>query len=182
LLVEWQNMSMRDRDPFLERSLGPETGTGPRRSVDLRLWFWRVLSWDALLPAVILVVPGIVQQIVPNRRGFLEIISVALPVGAFVFRFYSGKRQIALNYCSDRVRLFQFGVFFIGILPLALIDCFLILSHLMPKGALFAAGSDRIMWGILFGIYLMSMIVAMYPGRTAVADDPRNMDFGENVS
>jgi hypothetical protein len=48
---------------------------------------------------------------------------------------------------------------------LDLIDCFMILSHLMPQGALVASESDMLAWAILVGIYLTSMAVAMYPGR-----------------
>ena len=56
-------------------------------------------------------------------------------------------------------------MFCVGILPLVLMDCFLILSHLMPRGSIFTAGEWPI-WASMLAIYLTSMAVAMYPGRT----------------
>ena len=56
-------------------------------------------------------------------------------------------------------------MFCLGILPLVLIDCCFILSDLMPKGALLENKGDRIVLAIMFSVYLVSMIIAMYPGR-----------------
>ena len=48
---------------------------------------------------------------------------------------------------------------------LALIDAVLMLSHVMPKGELFRADGDRLIWAILVAFYLTMMAIAMYPGR-----------------
>jgi hypothetical protein len=134
------------------------------RHVNYRFWLLRVITWDAILPVVVAVVPAVIIFFFPNRRGFIEITSVTLPVGAFLLRSITGKRQIARNRCSQAVRTFQFCVFVIGILPLVLVDCFMVLSHLMPDGALFATKTDRLVLAVLAAIYLVCMVVAMYPG------------------
>ena len=73
------------------------------------------------------------------------------------------------------VQRFQFFVFCLGILPLVLLDCFMILSHLMPQGALFATHAEFIVLAIVFAIYLTLMTVAMYPGRAI----PSHADWDE---
>jgi hypothetical protein len=64
------------------------------------------------------------------------------------------------------LRRVQFAFLCLGLLVLALIDCVLMLSHIMPNGAAWATRSDRIVWAILASFYLTSMTIAMYPGRT----------------
>jgi hypothetical protein len=141
------------------------------RQVNFGFWLLRVITWDAILPLVVALVPTLIILIFPNRRGFIEITSVMLPVGAFLLRAINGKRQIARNRCSQTVRAFQFCVFVVGILPLVLLDCVMILSHLMPDGAFLATTTDRLVLAVLVAIYLVSMIVAMYPG-SATTEEP----------
>ncbi len=113
----------------------------------------------------------------------MKVTAVTLPIAAFFLRVIAGKHHIASNRCSIAVRRFQFCVFCFGILPLALIDCVLILSLVMPKGALFEADTDRLVWAILFAIYLTSMAVAMYPGRDAPPrSDSVRAEFGVSLS
>jgi hypothetical protein len=134
------------------------------RHVNYGFWLLRVITWDTILPVVVALVPAAIIFLFPNRRGFVEIISVTLPVGAFLLRVINGKRQITTNRCSEAVRTFQFCVFVFGILPLVLVECFMVLSHLMPDGALFATKTDRMILAVLAAIYLACMVVAMYPG------------------
>jgi hypothetical protein len=132
--------------------------------VNYRSWLLRVLTWDTLLPACVGLIPHVVELLFPDHRGVMEVVSVTLPIVAFFLRFHAGKRQIESNRCSEAVRGFQFFIFTLGILPLVLVDCFMILSHLMPEGALFATKTDLLVWTSFFVIYLTSMVVAMYPG------------------
>jgi hypothetical protein len=133
--------------------------------VSYRKWLFRLLAWDGLLPACIAFAPIAVELIHPHNRGAIEITSVTLPVAAFLLRVRAGKRHIDSNQCSGLVRCFQFCALGLAIVPLILIDCFIILSHLMPKGAPFAR-NEWLVWPILLGFYLTLMAVAMYPGRT----------------
>jgi hypothetical protein len=145
--------------------------------VDYGSWALRVIAWDAVLAACIAFLPLGVKLLFPDRRGVMEVTAVILPIVAFLLRFRAGKRHVASNHCSKAVRRFQLGVFCLGILPLALVDCVIILSDLMPKGALFASEEDRTIWAILLSIYLGSMIIAMYPGRTIPSPDGSDDPF-----
>ncbi len=131
-------------------------------------WLLRLIAWDSLLPACLMLAPLVIETLFPKQRGIMEITAVILPIGAFFLRIRAGKRYIASNRCSQKVRWFQHGALYLGIMPLVLIDCVIILSHLMPKGALLASAGDRIVLGLMFGFYLALMAIAMYPGK----DDP----------
>lgn len=133
--------------------------------VNYASWLRRLIAWDGLLPVGILIVPTGIEILFPNNRGLLEIAAVALPIAALLLRVRAGKHYIASNQCSMAVRRFQYCVFCFGILPLVLVDCFMILSHLIPKGAALVDDSDLLVLVIFFAIYLSSMAIAMYPGR-----------------
>jgi hypothetical protein len=142
-----------------------EAGTVER--VNYGSWLRTLIAWDGLLPGCIVILPTAIEILFPNRRGAIEIAALILPITAFFLRVRAGKHHIASNRCSVAFRRFQFCVFCFAIFPLVLIDCFLVLSHVMPKGALFEADTDWLIWVILFAIYLTLMAVAMYPGRDA---------------
>jgi hypothetical protein len=136
------------------------------RNVNFGAWLFRVLTWDGLLPAFVILAPMLIEVLIPNNRGAIEIAAVVLPITGFFIRISVGKRHIASNSCGVVVRRLQFGVFCLGILTLVLIDSVLILCHVMPKAAPFATKADCIVWIVLFSTYLTSMTIAMYPGRT----------------
>lgn len=139
--------------------------------VNYRTWFFRVITWDGLLPACILLAPTVAELLLPHNRGLIEFMAVATPIVAFFARIRAGKHHIASNHCTRVVRAIQFCVFCLGLFPLVLIDAVVILSHVMPAGALFAAKEDRIVFVALVSIYLAAMLIAMYPGRAeAIAD------------
>jgi hypothetical protein len=144
----------------------------PAGHVNYRSWLLRVITWDTLLPACVGLIPYGIKLLFPNRRGVIELTAVTLPVAAFFLRLRAGRRQIAANHCSEAVRRFQFGIFVLGVLPLVLVDCFLILTHVMPPGALFAAPGDWLISGIVLGIYLLCMTIAMYPGYSPAEEEP----------
>ena len=115
--------------------------------------------------------PTLIDFCFPNRRGVMEITAVTLPVAAFLLRARAGWRHITTNKCSDLVQRFQFFVFCIGILPLVLFDCFMILSRLMPHGDPNATHDELLVLGSAFAAYLVLMAIAMYPGRTIPIPD-----------
>jgi hypothetical protein len=131
--------------------------------VNYRSWLLRVLTWDTLLPACVGLVPLGVELVFPNHRSVMEVVAVTLPIVAFFLRLRAGKRQIDSNRCSEAVRGIQSCTFVLGIMPLILVECFMVLSHLMPKGAVFTK-AELPVWAGIFIIYMMSMVVAMYPG------------------
>jgi hypothetical protein len=143
-------------------------------------WVLRIITWDAVLRVCVAFLPLAVKLLFPNRRAAMEVTAVILPIVAFLLRFRAGRRQIGSNRSPRAIQRIQFGVFCLGILPLVLIDSFLILSHLMPPGALWQHPGDRMILVLLFSIYLASMVVAMYPGRerrcAAESDDFPGVD------
>ena len=147
-----------------------------RYGVDYGRWALKVITWDTLLPACVALVPLCIQFVFPGKRGALEIGAVVLPIVAFLVRFRAGKRHIDSNQCSMFTQNVQLFVFCIGILPLALFDCFVILSELIP-GGLSEMRKDWIVWAILLSIYLVSMIIAMYPGRMEIPAGEREDSF-----
>ena len=128
-------------------------------------WIFQVFAWDGVLPAFVWLSPILIGAIVPGNRGAIEATAIVIPIIAFLIRFRTGRNRILTNHCGNRTRMLQVGVFSCGIFLLVLIDGILILSHLMPAGALFANPADRQVWTVLFAIYLTSMLVAMYPGQ-----------------
>jgi hypothetical protein len=75
-----------------------------------------------------------------------------------------GKQHITSNDCSARVRRVQLTVFCVGIFVLFMIDAVIVLSHVMPKQAVFATTADLIVCAVLYMTYLNAMAFAMYPG------------------
>jgi hypothetical protein len=139
--------------------------------VEYTVWILRLVAWDGLLPCVVLLSPRLVEFLLPNRRGAIELTGVILPIAGFFFRVYVGRRHISSNHCSKGVRRFQLVGLGFGIFALFVIDAVVILAHVMPRGALFAHRSDVIVWCIFAGVYLAAMAAAMYPGRTVLKDE-----------
>jgi hypothetical protein len=61
----------------------------------------------------------------------------------------------------------------VGILSLVLVDAFVVLIHIMPGVNQGFAATDLYIFGGIFSYYLLSMIFAMYPGRTIDLDEER---------
>jgi hypothetical protein len=131
--------------------------------VNYALWFWRILSWDTLLPAAMLLAPLAIRWVAPNRQGFMEIAAVSLPILAFFLRLHAGRRQIADNQWSMRMRRSQFAVFCVGIFPLVLFDCCVMLGALAANGR--PDSETLTALAVMLGIYLSAMTLAMYPGQ-----------------
>ena len=78
--------------------------------------------------------PVLVQGLIPNLRGPVEIVAVVLPIVAFFIRFHVGRRVISTNHCRTEIRRFQYVTLCLGALVLVLVDAVLILTNIMPKG------------------------------------------------
>lgn len=145
--------------------------------VNYGLWIWRVVSWDTLLPAAMLLAPRAIVWLAPNRWGLITLAAVSLPILAFLLRLHAGGRQIAGNHCSANVRRIQFSVLFVGIIPLVLFDCFMFIGA-VANGK---PDNETIMFlFVLVCIYLSAMVIAMYPGRRSEpAISASNDDWGD---
>ena len=141
---------------------------------NFRRWIWRVFAWDTFLPMLIIGVPYVIELVLPKNQVALIIAAVAMPIAAFLLRLKSGHRQVAENHCSRIVCVMQWGAFYLGVVTLLFLDCMLITSHLMPPGAMLVNNTDRLVWASLIAVYLATMAVAMYPGRTIDATTERD--------
>ena len=150
--------------------------TTEKGKVDVGSWLLTVATWDSLLPLCVLTVPYLIGILVPNNRGAIEVAATVMPITAFFIRFVVGRRHIASNQCGVIVRRVQLCFLGLGIVVLVLIDAVLILSHVMPKGAAWNNPTDRMVWAVLGSVYLISMTVAMYPGRTTAIRSPYPSD------
>jgi hypothetical protein len=140
----------------------------PRTRINFISWLWSLAVWDGLLPVGIVLLPMLVQFLFPNRRGPVELIAVIVPVAALLLRMRAGNRRIWENHCTAGFQSFQLTAFLLGIFILFIFDAVIILMHIMPAGA-FTLGELRGI-AILFGVYYLFMIFAMYPGREPVQD------------
>lgn len=146
-------------------------------------WLLRLVAWDGLLPVVIWSSPFLIALLLPNKRGAIELTAIVLPIAALFLRFRAGRRYIAANHCGPILRSLQIGVFCLGILVLFAVDAVMILTHVMPKGAMFATTDDLVVWAVLYAIYFTAMAFAMYPGlrqASGTRSQPGNPDLRQN--
>jgi hypothetical protein len=134
--------------------------------INVGSWLLRVLTWDTLLPTVVLVVPAVVGILFPQNEVAWATTQLVLPTGGFILRFCAGKRHVFSNNCGPTIQRRQFFIFVIGILALVVVDALLVLSRVNPKKGL--AECDRIVLVTCTVIYTFAMIIAMYPGRSDV--------------
>lgn len=130
----------------------------------LATWLLRVFTWDGVLPVCLITIPSILHWALPNNRGIIEITAVALPIVAFFVRATVGHRHIASNNCSSVFRSVQYRVFYLAIFVFVLVDCFLILTQIMPRVP--ANNDDNLISVAVIGTYFLLMGVAMYPGQS----------------
>ena len=142
--------------------------------INYGIWFWRVISWDTVVPACLLLFPYAIEALFPKAEDVFVIAAVVLPIVAIFLREHAGKRQIAQNNCSRRTRQLQHSALLLGITPLLFVDGFFIVVHALgprPKNARPVGMGPWLLLAGVLGFYLLAMIVAMYPGRTISAED-----------
>ncbi len=132
--------------------------------IDYWSWFRRILFWDTFLPAVVAMVPIAIETFFPRRDALELVASAMIPAAAFALRVRSGLRHIRSNHCSQSTRFAQKPLFIIGLFPLFLIECATI------QGIPVQTKGDVALIAILIAIYLATMILAMYPGRSPVEE------------
>lgn len=132
--------------------------------IDFAGWLIRLVTWDGVLPVLILFAPSIVERLIPNR-GAIEIAAVVLPIAFFFWRIATGCRHIDANNCSPAFQKFQVWALVLAVFMLVFFDAMMILSHVMPKGALIANRGDLIIIAVMLSFYLVPISIATYPGR-----------------
>ena len=141
-------------------------------------WLTKLIGWDGVLPILLWTTPAVLGWMIPKAEFLIELAAVFLPIAAFLIRMVVGLRMISDNHCRPALRAVQMCVFVLGVILLIFIDCMLILSHLLPPGALWQHPGDRMAFGIIFAIYFSFMALATYPGAQAKPDRRLQNGFG----
>jgi hypothetical protein len=141
----------------------------------LTRWMIRVIAWDGILPLVIWLLPLAMSLILPpNRREWIVIPAVVLPIAAFFIRGAAGFRYIGANYCGRGLRIVQGTVFTLAIFLMVFVDCIGMLMHAINGAPPMRSLELRvafIVFGSIFLAYLAAMTFAMYPGKPP-GEDP----------
>lgn len=132
-----------------------------------RHWLLTLVTWDGLLPVLVLVTPAVVSFFFPNQREAREAVGILLPIVAFLVRFCIGLRHIKTNHCNEWLRRLQVVALILGLFQLVMIDSLVLLAHEMPI-ANFKDPAEFIVWGVIITIYLIPMAIALYPGRKKI--------------
>ena len=72
------------------------------------------------------------------------------------------------------MRCFQVIIFCLGIMILCLVDTVMILTCMVPNRFALQNVPDYLAWLILYGIYLVFMLIAMFPGFEEL---PEQLEF-----
>lgn len=140
----------------------------PSQVLAIARWLLRVAAWDGMLPAVVWSLPLVAVQLFPAQRWPVEVLGVALPITAFLIRFFVGVRAIRSNHFGRIVRGLQGLALWTGLFLLLIVDTLQILRLIMPPGA-FRDRNAIVSMAVLYGIYVTCMAFAMYPGRAPAA-------------
>jgi hypothetical protein len=145
-------------------------------------WFWRVASWDGILPLLMLAVSPVIRMTLPRLDDrFVMGFNVSLMVIAFFIRLATAAIFIASNRCSDRLRHWQQLSLVFGLYGLMFFECFYFAAtlHGVSNGNRFSNSiGDWIAISFPFwAIYLPCLTFAMYPGCESVLGNPVTVDL-----
>jgi hypothetical protein len=107
----------------------------------------------------------------PKNEALFAGMVVVLPIGSLFLRAYMGKRQIELNNCRAGVRGLQYFVLAVAIVFLFLMDGVMITMATLPRGVAGFQEHEWVTLGSLMAVYVMLMLIAMYPGQSAVCTE-----------
>jgi hypothetical protein len=141
---------------------GQSTNSG---HIDFAVWLFRLLTWDGVLPIGVILVPFLMDAILPIDRGLTGLVYVGLIIAAFFVRMAVGCRYIDGNNCSPIFQRAQVWFLLAGAFVLMGIDTLLVVFLEQRGGGMFVGRQDGIFIAALVSIYLACMVIAMYPGR-----------------
>lgn len=139
--------------------------SGEGEGLDVGLWSGRILGWDGLLPAVVLLASMAVSLFFPKNQGVQTTALLALPIAAFLWRAHVGYRQINANGCGRWVRRGQRVALGFALLLFVAFDFIFVLLQFIPKGQRQPPPEDVPIWAGMVVAYFALVTFAMYPGR-----------------
>jgi hypothetical protein len=145
------------------------TETSPTR-INYRAWMLRVVVWDGVIAVLLMLAPLVLQRMLikdgQNDENERMMWVVFIPIGAFLLRWLIGGRHLDTNHCSPNFRQFQTFCFFLGLGMMLFGDCLVLSLHdMLPADQ---ALVPFLMLMPFYAIYLVCMIIAMYPGREPI--------------
>jgi len=132
-------------------------------------WWRRLMLWDGALPLAVWGMPRAVLWLFPGDRWPIEVLGVGLPIFAFLWRFLAGFAVVRTLPNGPLVRAARIMLLFFGIFLLLVIDTAMILRLVMPPGAFLERG-DLIAFAVLYGVYVLAMALATWPGPRASSE------------
>jgi hypothetical protein len=155
------------------------------KELDVVSWLFGVVAWDGLLPIGVYFTGRLLRFLSQRNNdvaGPLILLAsvIVLPVAAFLMRYLVGRRHIHRNNCSESTRRVQFAVFVFGVSNLALGEAWLTLFGIVPNLGPFFGQNDPYVLGAFYCIYLVAMVISMFPG--ARASDDEFFDFGNGTA
>ena len=130
----------------------------------LKTWIIRLLALDGLLPIAVVAVPQLIQFAFPDDfKAFAIVATLLLAIGC-IYRFYTGRHHILTNHCGRSLRIVQTLALLFGIVVMVVSDCVMMVLTTIPGNANLRSFGVLILYYL---VYIVFMIVALYPGRIA---------------
>ena len=130
----------------------------------LSRWLITLFSYDGLLPATVVGLPAVMFYL-----GFppvaIELTAIILPIVAYFYRMVIGLKMIDGNGCPNWLRGIQRITLFIALIPLVLVDAFMIVTWRIPRNGL--GWGDLIVALYIYLFYLALMVLVTFPGKSS---------------
>jgi hypothetical protein len=139
-----------------------------RKRIDYRHWLKHLLICDSVLPLIALLLPFVLQVFFKAQDKFLSLVIVFAAIALAVVRARLGFRVISNNACTESVRRIQKAGLIVGVVWMLLADTLFMTIGTVAVGLPVRSLTEMIV--VAFGVYLLLMAVATYPGRTLDAD------------
>lgn len=140
----------------------------PRESqVIFSKWIKRLITWDGILPMVTLLVPTLLGVLIPSSSDLMTILAVFIAIVSFFVRLGFGLKHLGENRVPCVVQGIQFIFFCVGLLLLTAMDALFMAIQGVSSNQMLLLGEDVAMIGIIYIIYFLCMVIAMFPGTTA---------------
>lgn len=131
--------------------------------VNYSKWFLRLLTWDGIVPAIMLALPGFARRFGPqNNDRFLVMLVVAALIAGILLRFSFGMRHINANHCGPVVKQVQRIGLCLMIFMLMLVET---LICVIPNPNADLKLADFVFFATVGSVYLLVMGCVLYPGR-----------------
>ena len=137
--------------------------------INYRQWILRIIYWDGILPIFVSFVSVAVASFLGNNRPLAETLMVVLPIVALFIRFSIGRKHILGNNCGGIFKGVQTGALGFAILIFLFADFLVVLSAFIPKNRGLPPPEDVPIYIVALLLYLVLVIIAMYPGRESAS-------------